>query len=212
MKCWICGKPNAKHTRHITTDYNIIYNVEVRHPVKERNQRCYCEKCFEEEKERLRQENEQFILLKRKRMFERALDMMERQRIDFYKYEEAIKTVGEYNEKNDGKFDSSHEIMAAIVLIQNHYHIKPQSKVGRFQVDFMLPDDKVIVEIDGDRHKGKKSQDSIRDLKIINELGNDWEVIRIPTELIEQSVTKLPRAIEKVLDYRDTKKVDWRNL
>ena len=212
MKCWICGKPNAKCTRHITTEYNLYNNLEVRKAVRTEHQRCYCEKCFEEVKKQLKEENEQYILLRRKRLFERALDTMERQRINFYKYEEAIKTIQEYNIENDGKFDSSYEIMAAIVLIQNHYHIKPQTKVGRYQVDFMLPEDKIILEIDGDRHKGKKGSDSVRDEKIRNELGADWEIIRIPTELIDQDVTKLPKAIENVLDYRDTRHVNWRAL
>lgn len=212
MKCWVCGKPNAEYTRHITAEYNLYDNITIRDAVKEEHQRCYCEKCFKAVTANLKEENKQFTLLKRRRLYERALDSMERQKIDFYEYEDAIKTIGEYNEENDGKFDSSYEIMAAIVLIQNHYHIKPQAKIQRYQVDFMLPDDKLILEIDGERHNSKKGYDSVRDEKIRNELGKDWEIIRIPTELIDQNVTKLPKAIEKVLDYRDTKKINWRSL
>ena len=149
MKCWICGKPNADVTRNITAEYNLYENLTVAKAVKSEHQRCYCKKCFDEMKERLKQENEQYVLLRRKRMFERALDTMERQKIDFYKYEEAIKTIEEYNVENDKKFDSSHEIMAAIILIQNHYHIKPQAKVGRYQVDFLLPEDKIVLRRGG---------------------------------------------------------------
>ena len=212
MKCWVCGKEGAEFTRNITAEYNLFGNVISRKSVKQENQRCYCEKCFNGMRERLRIENEQYVLLRRKRMFERAMDSMERQHINFYEYEEAIKTIEEYNTENDGKFDSSYEIMAAIVLIQNHYHIKPQYKVKRYQVDFCLPDDHLILEIDGERHKGSKGNDSVRDEKIKKILGEDWQIVRIPTELLEQDATKLPEAIEKVLDYRDTKKVHWRSL
>lgn len=33
-------------------------------------------------------------------------------------------------------------------------------------------------------------------------LGDDWEIIHIPTECIEKDATKIVTAIEKVLDYR----------
>lgn len=212
MKCWICGKPNATVTRQITTEYNLFANITVREPVKAEHQRCYCQECFDEMSKQLKEENAQFILIKRKRVFEKALDKMERQKINFYKYEEAIKTVQEYHFENDGKFDSSEEVMAAIILIYNRYHIKPQSKVAGYQVDFLLPDDKVVLEIDGVHHTYKKGRDSVRDECIKAELGEGWEIIRIPTELIDEDVTKLPKAIEKVLDYRDTHKVHWRSL
>jgi very-short-patch-repair endonuclease len=145
-------------------------------------------------------------------MFETALDKLERQQIDFYKYEEAIKTIEEYNVDHCDKFDSSEEIIAAIILIQNRYHIRPQVKVGKYQADFMLPDDKVILEIDGERHKNRKDYDSRRDTKMKEILGEGWQIIRIPTDFLDTKAEKLPYAIEKVLDYRDTKKVDWRNL
>lgn len=180
--------------------------------VKEEHQRCYCKKCYADTMKRLKEENEQFIYLRRKRMFEHALDKLERQHIDFAKYEDAIKTVQDYNENNDGKFDSSEEVMAAVMLIQNHYHIKPQAKVGSFQVDFMLPDDMLIVEIDGIMHKQKKDYDKKRDIRIKEILGDQWQIIRIPTDFIDSKVEKLPTAIETILDYRDTHKIHWRDL
>jgi len=212
MKCWVCGEPNAEYTRNLTAEYNLYSNITCKAPVKSEHKRCYCKKCFEEMRERLRNENEQYTLLKRKRLFERAVDTLEHQGLNFYKYEEAIKTIEEYNEKNDGKFDSSYEIIAAIILIKNRYHIKPQYKIGRFQVDFLLPEDKIVLEIDGERHAHKKGHDSVRDEKIRNELGDGWQVLRIPTDLLEQDAAKLPDAIEKVMDYRDTRKINWRSL
>ena len=212
MKCWVCGKEGADCTRDITAEYKLFYEIPVRKTVKNEHQRCYCEKCYKETMKRLAQENELFTKLKRKRTFEHAIDKMERQQINFCEYEEAIKTVEEYNLENDGKFDSSEEIMAAIVLIHNHYHIKPQAKVGSYQVDFMFPEDFIILEIDGIHHKLKKNYDTQRDKAIKEKLGNEWQIVRIPSDLIDEDVTKLPKAIENVLDYRDTGKVHWRNL
>lgn len=212
MKCWVCGKEGADCTRDIEAEYKLFFEIPTRQLVENEHQRVYCKKCYAETMKKLRQENELFTQLKRKRTFEHAIDKMERQQINFAEYEEAIKTIEDYNFKNDGKFDSSEEIMAAIVLIHNHYHIKPQTKIGCYQVDFMLPDDYIILEIDGIHHKLKKGYDSERDRNIKEKLGDKWQIIRIPTELIDEDVTKLPQAIEKVLDYRDTHKVNWRSL
>jgi very-short-patch-repair endonuclease len=212
MKCWVCGKEGADWTRDIENEFELFYNVPVRHMVENEHQRCYCKECYDTTMEQLKEENKQYILLRRRRMFEHALDRLERQRIDFYAYEEAIKTIQEYNEENDGKFDSSEEIIAAIILIHNKYHIKPQTKVGKYQADFMLPDDKVILEIDGERHKTRKNYDSRRDTQMKAILGDEWQIIRIPTDFIDTKAEKLPDAIEKVLDYRDTKKIHWRSL
>ena len=212
MKCWVCGKEGANCTRDITAEYKLYYEIPIRKTVKAEHQRCYCKKCYEDTMKRLAIEDEQYVTLKRKRMFENALDKLERQQLDFVKYEEAIKTIEEYNLENDGKFDSSQEIMAAIILIQNRYHIKPQAKVGSYQVDFMFPEDNLILEIDGDRHNFKKSYDKRRDATIKEILGSEWQILRIPTDMIDQKAEKLPLAIEQLLDYKATNKVNWRAL
>lgn len=199
--CWICGAP-ATVKRDLANPQTLFGQYLCSHPVHDDSQRCYCKKCFEETMLTLREENKQYILLKKKRMFERAVDRMEHQKIHLYDYKEAIDTVYDYLMENLDKFDSSYEIMAAIVLIHNHVHIKPQARVGRYQVDFMLDDDHIILEIDGDRHAHRKAYDSIRDESIRSELGTDWEVIRIKTECLDMKATKLMDAIEAVLDYR----------
>lgn len=216
MKCWVCGKENATVTRNFTIGFEVFGNIMSRRPAKAENQRCYCQDCYTAHVNKLKEENELYVSIKRRRLYENALVKLEKQGFNFVKHEEAIKAVGAYNEENDGKFDSSNEIMAAIVLIHNHYKIRPQFKVERYQIDFLLPDQNVALEIDGDRHKNRKGYDSVRDEKIVRELeaefGGKWHVIRIDAELIDQNAAKLPEAIEKALDYRDTHKVHWRDL
>jgi very-short-patch-repair endonuclease len=110
--------------------------------------------------------------------------------------------IQEYLMENLDKFDSSYEVMAAIILIHNRVRIKTQFQICGYQVDFLLPDDHVILEIDGDRHKYNKTYDSKRDKHIKDALGPDWEIIRISTECLDMKATKLIDAIEGVLDYR----------
>ncbi|KYD23275.1 hypothetical protein B4109_3201 [Geobacillus stearothermophilus] len=51
-------------------------------------------------------------------------------------------------------------------------------------------------------HDYSKLKDSKRDVKIINELGTGWEVVRIPTKYIEQNVKMLVPAIKEIYSYK----------
>lgn len=199
QKCWKCGG-TATVKRDLATPRYMFGEYLYSKPVRDESQRCYCKKCFEDVMSELREENKTYIRLKKRRMFERALDKMEHQKIPMYDYRDAINTVQEYFDNNLDKFDSSYEVMAAIVLIHNHIHIRPQYKIDRYQVDFLLDEDHIILEIDGDRHKNRKRFDSERDSDIKRIMGKDWEIIRISTECLDMNVTRLVKAIEAVMD------------
>lgn len=201
MECWECGKP-ATHRRRIGNmpmwaEGNMDFV-----PEKEKHQRCYCKDCFEKKARQQREENELFIKLKKRRMYETALDILEHQKIKMYDYQEAAKAVQEFLEDNPDKFDSSYEILAAIILIKHKIKCKMQYKIGSYQVDMLLPDLFVALEIDGDRHEHRKKYDSERDMTIKMMLGSQWEIIRIKTDYLDQHADRLLDAIKKVCDYR----------
>lgn len=210
MKCWICGG-EATTSKKLKELNDICVDKEhgsrfLGSSVKPEFRRNYCAECFKKMLEQKREEEVQWVTLKHKRMFETAIHKLEHQHIRFEDYEEAIKHVDQYNLNHLDKFDSSEEIMAAIELIQNAIHIKPQYKIGRYQVDFLLDEICIALEIDGHTHKTKKEYDNWRDIDIKNTLGPDWEVVRIPTVLIDKDVKRLVPAIFKVLQYREDKK------
>jgi very-short-patch-repair endonuclease len=99
-------------------------------------------------------------------------------------------------------YQSTEEMMVALELIKRGIKITPQQKVGRYVVDFLLPDEQVVLEIDGPFHKDKKDKERTRDNLIAYSLGLDWEIIRISTELINQNVTKVYKAITTVRKQR----------
>lgn len=211
MKCWECGGEATK-TRKLSVACRTYGERIYSESVPNSKQRCYCDECFKKHMTEMQKEDELFIKLKKKRMYESAVDKLEHQNLSFIEYEEAIKAVGEYAIECPDKFDSSYEMIAAIMLIHNHIRCKVQYKIGKYQVDFMLPEKKVVLEIDGEVHKHKKAYDNQRDKYIKEQLGVDWNIIRIPTELLDQHADRLCSAIEKVVDYRTTGKVDYRNL
>lgn len=202
-KCWVCGKP-ATVTRVLGNPFEMfdshVYTVDV----KFNEQRCYCQNCFDERAERLRKENALYLDLKNKRLIERSIDRLEHCQISFDEYGEAIKAVEAYANENPNKFDSSYEFIAAVMLIHNHIRCIPQYKVGRYSIDFLLPDEFVVLEVDGDRHHTKKQRnaDSRRDPNIKKVLGPEWDIVRIDGELIRANPTKLVEAIRKTIDYR----------
>ena len=203
MKCWICGKDGAAHR----TIGELSGKLRAFMPYTEKSQRCYCGECFAAVSEQYESDMRTYVTLKKKLMFERAVRILERQDLDIYKYQEAIQAVGDFVAEKPDKFDSSHEMIAAIILIQNEIQCNLQFKVGKYQCDFCLPELRVILEIDGERHKNRKGYDTERDAEIRAILGAGWQIVRIKTDYIEQKAALLPEAIESVLDHRHKRKL-----
>lgn len=195
-KCWVCGRQATKH-RNIGEKTGFFFD-----PYREDVQRCYCDSCFKLVMEQRRKDQEEYIRLKKKLMFERAICILEKQDLCIYDYKEAIDAVREFAEEQPDKFDSAYEMIAAIILVDNEIECKPQYKVGKYQCDFCLPEWKVILEIDGDRHRYKKSYDSDRDKAIIAQLGNEWHIVRIKTEYLDLKADMLVEAIKGVMRER----------
>ena len=205
MKCWICGK-TATRTRPINDGFGWI------EPPLSEYRRCYCDSCYKETEQKELEERKQYIKLKKREMFRKAVKVLESQHTNMYEYQEAVEVVWEFVENNPDKFDSSYEVLAAIVLVQNRIYSKMQYKVGPYQVDFLLPDLLVVLEIDGERHKHNKEYDTARDRFIKKTLGPHWDIIRISTEHLDKNAKKIPEAINKVLEYRETNHINWRDL
>lgn len=205
IKCWICGEPATR------TKLDYSYGIVSQFPISEYH-RCYCDKCYNERSKQIAEEHAMLAKLRKREMIRKACDKLEKQETNMYEYKEAIEVVSDFVEDNIDKIDSSYEALTAIVLVHHRIYSKMQYKVGKYQVDFLLPDFFVALEIDGDRHKHKKEYDTRRDKEIKKILGEPWQIIRLSTDYLDQNAKKLPKALHEVLDYRATGKVAWRRL
>ena len=200
-KCWRCG--GAAETYHLEhfgkTPDGSFYPAPA---ADQQRWRGYCKRCYAEVTREMKETRAELARLKKRVMFENAMQTLEGQAIDMYELREAIDAVEDFLQKNPDSFDSSHEIVAAVILIHNRVRCKPQYKVGKYLVDFLLPDEMVVLEIDGERHKTRKIHDSNRDKKIRQTLGPGWEIVRIDTDYIEQNAKQLVTAIRKVCEFR----------
>ena len=104
-------------------------------------------------------------------------------------------------------FQSTEEIMVAIELIRRGVIAHHQVSVFDYSVDFVLPEMKVVLEIDGAIYHGddKKHREALRDELITNKLGDGYELIRIRTDYINENITRLLPAIKAVLSRRKRK-------
>ena len=73
-----------------------------------------------------------------------------------------------------------------------------QEKIGKYRVDFLIPSLKIVLEIDGVTHADRLYYDRDRDKYIREELGKEWEVVRIKTEYVEQNAEMLVEAIKSI--------------
>lgn len=215
--CWICGDPACKiYSEYVDAvfvgareprflekkEILTLSEEEIRKKIRENSifsvPRMYCEECYKKEKETLLKKQQEYGRLRKELMLERALRIMEKQRLNMYDYKEIISELKEYILENPEKFDSSHEMVAAIVLVDNEIKCKMQHKIGRYRVDFFIPDLKIILEIDGVLHKATLFKDNERDRKLREMLGKDWETVRISTEYLEENAELLVEAIKEV--------------
>ena len=174
--CWVCG--------------NEVDSLE------EPSVRVYCKECAKEKKELAKKEFNEYWRIKNRMTLERAIKRIEEDETEhdpIEEYREVIDAVDEYVQEHPRTLASTEEYITLIDLLRHRIKIKCQQKILGYKVDFLLPDLKIVLEIDGERHKGKRFEDSRRDLEILYALGADWEVIRVPTDL----VNKYPKRIFK---------------
>lgn len=132
------------------------------------------------------------ILTPRQRQFDKAVDEIHRQnRTRFDKYEKAIRLA----ETRCEQYGSIPEAMVAIELLRLGYKIIPQARVGNMRVDFALPEEKAVIEVDGSIYHSKEDN-AYRDHAIKYHLGEEWEVLHIPAEQIRKQLSKMRKIME----------------
>lgn len=154
---------------------------------------CKLEKKLADKERRTEQDRE-----KKERQFANAIKRIEKQ-TSLIPYKKAIEKVHEKLHTN-GYFDSTEEIMVAIELVKNKIGFIHQKKLQRYTLDFVIPSEKIVLEVDGHiYHTAEtRNREDIRDNLITMAYGLDWEVIRITDKLVNENITKLVDALKEV--------------
>lgn len=125
--------------------------------------------------------------------FSRAIEEIEGQVENFRKYDKAA----EMCRKKLELFGSIPEVMVAIELVRLGYKVIPQQKISKYRVDFLLPNEKLVVEVDGEKYHSSTHRHSDREAVIQLSLGFEWKILHVPAELIRRDIKKVKDIINK---------------
>lgn len=118
-------------------------------------------------------------------------------------YEEERDNIARKIIKEKFQFGSSDETCFALQLEKEHIRYFPNYKIGKYRVDFFLPDMKRIIEIDGEIFHTDEDRDFIRERSIMSSVGEEYEIVRIPASYVPNYIIKnLREIIEFVVDKR----------
>lgn len=177
-KCWICGADVA--SSYVSSDV-----MSGR----------FCRKHWLEHQQEYKKTVSEYLKLKTQVMFERAMRKMDNAGVFMTNIQREAQAVQKHATDCPEAYKSSDEMITAVIMLSAGYDFELNYKIGRYIVDMYLPDLKLILEVDGERHENRHLQDSKRDTELRRILGDEWEVIRIPTQYIEQNPAKIPDAV-----------------
>ena len=186
--------------------YRILYSVPCQNCGKMHGRRNYtgrgvylCPTCLELRHAKRIAEVEELALsmpdaeTKEEKRYRKAVEEIEKQVGSLEGYERAI----EICRKATYKYGSVPEAMLAIELIKSGYRIIPQQKVGKYHVDFALPKEKLILEVDGSIYHTNKRKELEREASINYAIGLDWHFIHLPAESISKDVRKVVKYLKR---------------
>lgn len=161
---------------------------------RKRNYICeYCKGLIKKKEKIIEYERLESVKTKKEIKFEKATEEIRRQSNDFRSYKNAIDIARQRAEL----YGSVPEAMVAIELIKCGYLIIPQQKIGRYKVDFAIPKEKIIIEVDGETYH-KNGINGDREATIQFSLGLDWKIIHIPAEKIRKNISKTKLIIDRL--------------
>lgn len=182
-KCWTCGAD-------IVESYGAMDVLSLR----------FCHDCHRKHVAEYKKTLAEYLKLKNAIMYERALRIMERAGVHMTKFKRYAQAVQRHSAENPELYKSAHEMVAAIIMLETGTDFEMNYKVGPYIADMYIPRLALIVEIDGELHDGKELKDSNRDVKLRQILGDEWEIVRIPTKHIEENPLKIPDAIKALAE------------
>lgn len=189
-KCASCGRPVKK--------LSLILDKPV-----------YCNLCKTSAKSRIAAAKEKAKMQMIELESLNTEDVNKKQR--FNKAEKTMQRIGGYDNAIQKaktaykKYGSVPEAIAAIILLKLGYKTIAQQKIGDYKADFVLPDKKVVIEIDGALYHKDKAKLSTRDDVIKYMLGDGWEIIHVPAEPLAKQPKAFERLIKKRIMLKDAK-------
>lgn len=155
--------------------------------------KIYCDRCKAELRRQERESKEIDDILKYEIRFQQGVGLLESKVANIEPYLEAIDLA----RTKIRRYGSTDEVLAAIVLIHFGYKVLLQQKIGRYIADFVLPDEKLILEVDGKPFHSDAKKELARDNEISLRMGLGWQVVHITTDKLRKKPLALDEAIKQ---------------
>lgn len=135
-------------------------------------------------------------------------ELMQRRKNKYHKdkmlkIERSAENVRERIILGKDNFDSKKEVMIAIQLEHNGAPYESQKHIGDYRVDFVIPSLKVILEIDGTTFHQNEDASFLRDRRIMNCVGEKWEIVHISDYAIPRMTWKIDTMLPMIIAQRD---------
>lgn len=124
------------------------------------------------------------IRTKNEKRFDNAIECITKQVKDIAEWDKAIRIAEQASEK----YGSIPEAIIAILLAKNNISFIPQQRIGKYKVDFCIPEYKTILEVDGEIYHCNERRELYRTSTIKYSLGAEWKIIRIPADDIKNDI------------------------
>lgn len=163
--------------------------------------RQFCPTCMDKHQKEHEELVKQHVAIKAKIAFEAGVRKLERRgHFPMRNIYEAVKAVEEMVNISPSSFKSAYEVLTAIILYNDGFQFKINHKIDKYLVDFYVPEEKIVLEVDGGLHdlKGARVKDGRRDIEIRGILGYDWEIVRLPAGFVEKNPTLIGGAMIEI--------------
>lgn len=114
-----------------------------------------------------------------------------------------VKPVKERVMNGTDNFSSMPEAVVAIQMERIGLKYETQKDIAGKKADFIIPEIKIILEIDGELYHTDEDKSFLRDRKIMAVVGEEWEIVHIHTNKIPMYTWNLREALPFVVAQRN---------
>lgn len=104
-------------------------------------------------------------------------------------------------------FSSMPEAVAAIQMERIGLKYETQKDIAGKKADFVMPEIKIILEIDGELYHTDEDKSFLRDRQIMAAVGEEWEIVHINAESVPRYTWNLKEALPYIVEERKEQKV-----
>ena len=100
------------------------------------------------------------------------------------------------------RFSSLQEAMVAIQLEKQNIKYESQKEINGKIVDFLLPELKIILEIDGELYHTDENKEFLRDRQIMRGIGEEYEIVHIEADSVPRYTWNLKESLAYIVEER----------